>query len=470
MVGLGNSRRGGRSPPILIGALIASLVVLGFNYWISNSRNIELQTRVYELEAKVRRAAAERSAVELKKNEFHGQLEKQKEQINRIESLHKEQLESAHKSWKDDKALLQLNISLSTASLQKMKDEYNNMLKDYGKLQKELQECQRNQSSLQKKLTYDMTQCNVQITELKEQYEEKLLGLSEGMQQKADTADSKTKTTMVKLSFPTAEKGKVEVDENKDPVKNELVLATSNQGPSQSANDQKKETATQKAKNTELETNEIPKDTGEAQPLVPHEKAQIEEDQSKLKGSETPAVMDVVLQEAEEEKNGGEVEDVVLQEAEEEKNGGEVEDVVLQEAEEEKNGGEVEVLTKSVIKNEAQDPEKGIDKVNVTEEEEEEEEELIHNGLEIFDDSPNRDHPDEPVIGNKINDGNLRLELEKYSEGADYNGDDDNVGEFEADKQAELSENTDTDQKKMVDLDQGQYEDEEMETEGYQMH
>ncbi|XP_033891043.1 Golgi membrane protein 1-like isoform X2 [Acipenser ruthenus] len=451
MVGLGNSRRGGRSPPILIGALIASLVVLGLNYWISNSRNIELQTRVYELEAKVRRAAAERGAVELKKNEFHGQLEKQKEQINRIESLHEVQLENAYKSWKDDKALLQLNISLNTASLQKMKDEYNNMLKDYGKLQKELQECQRNQSSLQKKLIYDMTQCNAQITELKEQYEEKLLALSEGMQQKADTADSNTKTTMMKLSVSTAEKGKVEVDENKDPVKNELVLATSNQVPSQSANDQKKEMATQKEKNTELETNEIPKDTGEAQPLVTLEKAQTEEDQSKLKGSETPAVKDVVLQEAEKEKNGGEVEDVVLQEAEEEK-----------------NGGEVEVLTKSMIKNEAQDPEKGIDKVNVTEEEEEEE--LTRNGLEIFDDSPNRDHPDESVIGNKINDGNLRLELEKYSEGADYNGDDDNVGEFEADKQAELSENTDTDQKKMVDLDQGQYEDEEMETEGYQMH
>ncbi|RXM32323.1 Golgi membrane protein 1 [Acipenser ruthenus] len=262
MVGLGNSRRGGRSPPILIGALIASLVVLGLNYWISNSRNIELQTRVYELEAKVRRAAAERGAVELKKNEFHGQLEKQKEQINRIESLHEVQLENAYKSWKDDKALLQLNISLNTASLQKMKDEYNNMLKDYGKLQKELQECQRNQSSLQKKLIYDMTQCNAQITELKEQYEEKLLALSEGMQQKADTADSNTKTTMMKLSVSTAEKGKVEVDENKDPVKNELVLATSNQVPSQSANDQKKEMATQKEKNTELETNEIPKDTG----------------------------------------------------------------------------------------------------------------------------------------------------------------------------------------------------------------
>lgn len=43
MGGLGNGRRGGRSPPLLIGALIACILVLGFNYWVSNSRNLELQ-------------------------------------------------------------------------------------------------------------------------------------------------------------------------------------------------------------------------------------------------------------------------------------------------------------------------------------------------------------------------------------------------------------------------------------------
>lgn len=43
MGGLGNGRRGGRSPPLLIGALIACILVLGFNYWVSSSRNLELQ-------------------------------------------------------------------------------------------------------------------------------------------------------------------------------------------------------------------------------------------------------------------------------------------------------------------------------------------------------------------------------------------------------------------------------------------
>jgi len=43
MGALGNGRRGGRSPPLMIGALIACILVLGFNYWMSSSRNLELQ-------------------------------------------------------------------------------------------------------------------------------------------------------------------------------------------------------------------------------------------------------------------------------------------------------------------------------------------------------------------------------------------------------------------------------------------
>ncbi|MEQ2286979.1 LMBR1 domain-containing protein 2-B, partial [Ameca splendens] len=43
MGGLGNGRRGGRAPPLMVAALIACILVLGFNYWVSSSRNLELQ-------------------------------------------------------------------------------------------------------------------------------------------------------------------------------------------------------------------------------------------------------------------------------------------------------------------------------------------------------------------------------------------------------------------------------------------
>uniref|UniRef100_A0A3Q3WWV9 Golgi membrane protein 1 n=1 Tax=Mola mola TaxID=94237 RepID=A0A3Q3WWV9_MOLML len=96
MGGLGNGkRRGGRSPPLMIGALIACILVLGFNYWVSSSHNLELQTKLYELESQVRRAAAERGAAELKKNEFQEEIQRQSEQMNRMESFYNKQKEGS---------------------------------------------------------------------------------------------------------------------------------------------------------------------------------------------------------------------------------------------------------------------------------------------------------------------------------------------------------------------------------------
>lgn len=57
-----------------------------------------------ELEGRVRRAAAERGAVELKKNEFQGELEKQREQLDKIQSSHNFQMESVNKLHQDEKA------------------------------------------------------------------------------------------------------------------------------------------------------------------------------------------------------------------------------------------------------------------------------------------------------------------------------------------------------------------------------
>lgn len=57
-----------------------------------------------ELEGRVRRAAAERGAVELKKNEFQGELQKQREQLDRIQSSHSFQMENVHRLHQDEKA------------------------------------------------------------------------------------------------------------------------------------------------------------------------------------------------------------------------------------------------------------------------------------------------------------------------------------------------------------------------------
>lgn len=186
MGGLGNGRRGGRSPPLMIGALIACILVLGFNYWVSSSRNLELQTKLYELEGQVRRGAAERGVAELKKNEFQEEIQRQKEQISHIESLYKRQLEGAQNTCSQEKAILQQNITSSTKTLQELKGQLNQLSDDLGKLQKELQSCQGNIKTLNNKLTYDMTHCNSQVLSQKELCDERVAAAKLEVQKKMD--------------------------------------------------------------------------------------------------------------------------------------------------------------------------------------------------------------------------------------------------------------------------------------------
>uniref|UniRef100_A0A2K6M5B8 Golgi membrane protein 1 n=1 Tax=Rhinopithecus bieti TaxID=61621 RepID=A0A2K6M5B8_RHIBE len=165
MMGLGNGRRSMKSPPLVLAALVACIIVLGFNYWIASSRSVDLQTRIMELEGRVRRAAAERGAVELKKNEFQGELEKQREQLDKIQSSHSFQLESVNKLYQDEKARLINNLDL---------DQLKTLQRNYGRLQQDVLQFQKNQTNLERKFSYDLSQCINQMKEVKEQCEERI--------------------------------------------------------------------------------------------------------------------------------------------------------------------------------------------------------------------------------------------------------------------------------------------------------
>uniref|UniRef100_W5M353 Golgi membrane protein 1 n=1 Tax=Lepisosteus oculatus TaxID=7918 RepID=W5M353_LEPOC len=416
MAGLGNSRRGGRSL-LLIGALIACTVVLGFNYWISSSRNIELQTRVYELEGNVRRAASERGAVELKKNEFQEQLQRQSEQMNQIESLYRQQLQSAQASWKGEKAVLLLNISSSARTIKTMKDQFNTLFKDMGKLQQELQECQRNQSSLQRKITSDMSQCNAQITEVKEGYLQQLSALKKdalqkeekitteicigvSLQPKAVSTGVKTRATDVKGIEKQEKEGTKQV-----PVHPRNSSHETEEKPVQ--------TEVQNPKPAELETTEIPENTGSRKNVDVQQPKTVAVKQQDKDEAEKPELTEIKENDLENQKN---------------------------------EGG----------KDKIEDLENDDHKGNGTEEEVEREQ-LIQDELEILDDSPNGDLIADAAIKPSVaplvrsgafcgDNGKQNNELVMGDELADYNGDEENVGEFEADKQAELAENTGVDQ------------------------
>ncbi|XP_028658236.1 Golgi membrane protein 1 [Erpetoichthys calabaricus] len=404
MGGLGNGRRGGRSPPVLIGALIACLIVLGFNYWISNSRNVALQARIYELESKVRRAAAERGAVELKKNEFQGQLENQRDQISRIESLHHEQMDSARKTWEDEKALLQLNMSSSALMIQQAKDQYNNLLNDYGKLQVELQECQKNQNNLEKRLQNETLECNIRMNEISKEYEEKI------QQQQKNSGSAGSKPPLVAQSEKKKQSSVNVTNQNLTP-EGKISNSLSKQPDNPEKDDSKAKQNPEINNNVMEDENEIPENTKQKSNIegaqsISTKPLQSVEDQEKLKVNENSIFKDEL-------QNPGKV-----------------------------NEG---TLTDTARLNE--EHENDIIQTKGTEEEVQEEE-LIKNGLEIFDDSPD----DMLFDGGKQN-NNPDVEMDQQDNKADYNGDDDNVGEFEADKQAALAEHKDSEQRDETEQD-----------------
>lgn len=163
-----------KSPPLILAALVACVIVLGFNYWIASSRSVELQTRIVELEGRVRRAAAERGAVELKKNEFQGELQKQREQLDRIQSSHSFQLENVNKLHQDEKAVLVNNITTGEKLIRDLQDQLKALQRSYSSLQQDIFQFQKNQTSLEKKFSYDLNQCISQMTEVKEQCDERI--------------------------------------------------------------------------------------------------------------------------------------------------------------------------------------------------------------------------------------------------------------------------------------------------------
>lgn len=158
MGGLGNGRRGGRAPPLLIGALIACILVLGFNYWVSSSRNLELQARLFEAEGAMRRAVGEKGAFERRNKGFEEELRLKNEHLSQIEDRHKIQLESAMVSWKQEKAVLVLNVTSSTRIIQTLKAQ----LALQGEIQKGLQACQM-------ELSTAVSDCKAQMDNLKKE-------------------------------------------------------------------------------------------------------------------------------------------------------------------------------------------------------------------------------------------------------------------------------------------------------------
>ncbi|XP_054630395.1 Golgi membrane protein 1 [Dunckerocampus dactyliophorus] len=383
MGGLVNGRRGGRSPPLMIGALVACIIVLGFNYWVSSSRNLELQTKLYELEGQVRRGAAERGAAELKKSEYHEEIERQKDQISRLEILYKKQLEGVQDTCSQEMGKLQQNISSSTKTIQELRGQLNQMNDDLGKLQKELQSCQGNINTLNNKLAYDMTHCHSQVLSQKELCEERV-----------EAAKMEVEKKMEKLLLHAVAEDKADNGGVKEEAAGTMTTSTDANPSVSKGNDR-----------PGLLTNEIFKDDGTALGAPPTKGVHLSDTTKEGAAVEQdlPAEGAVVTEKGQTSKalakNQTEVEVI---------------DVHTEEADPGMEGMLIGPEKKDVIGqrvDEVEDYDHGEKVVGEVDLEKQEQ--------------PMRDKTIDKVMEEEL---------------ADYNGDDDNEGEFEADKQAELAQ------------------------------
>ncbi|MFT7811855.1 Golgi membrane protein 1 isoform X1 [Arapaima gigas] len=403
MGALGNSRRGGRSPPLLIGALIAGIIVLGFNYWVSNSRNVELQTKLYELEGVARRAAADRGAVEKKKNEFEEELRRQGEQITRIEKQNRNQLEAATAVWKEEKEKLLLNISTSTEMMMTIKGQFNALSEQLGKIEKELQSCQEKEISLAKKLTEEQAQCQSEVQAVKNECATKVAAArqeAENMKKKNSSpvpAHPQTPPKPIEAKVSKGEDGEKDAEQVSQQKEQEERAAAAK------AQDQPPPGNTQQQ---QLETNEIIVAEGAyfwAKNQTPKLKAADSDGSPALVAADAKAADKGAADPGKKAVNSTEGKEP------------EVLDVHGADLKTE-DAGNSRVQTKS--EEEGLADYKGEEE-NIGEPEVEKEAQLAGKAAE--------------------EQGKVPLEAEA-EEPADYNGDEDNEGEFEADKQMELSE------------------------------
>uniref|UniRef100_A0A1A8G0F6 Golgi membrane protein 1 n=1 Tax=Nothobranchius korthausae TaxID=1143690 RepID=A0A1A8G0F6_9TELE len=405
MGGLGNGRRGGRSPPLMIAALVACILVLGFNYWVSSSRNLELQTKLYELEGQVRRGAAERGAAETKKMEFQVEIQKHKEQITQIESMYKRQLEGAQATCSQEKTKLQQNISSSTKTIQDLKGQLNQLNGDLGKFQKTLQSCQSNMDSLDKKLTSDLTRCESRVQSQKKLCDEKLAAEKREIQRKTEKPAG--------VSSQVEEKGAEKMDTTVKTVAGE-VQTTSVLG----------------------HTPIIPLPKGNKSPQTHTNNVITDRDSEIIDQSQTKDVSKVKLSSApvtavvKEDKHQPGEEDVDA-------------DTAVAEAKISKDGKDdltenkgMEVMDTHDEGAQTEEPDPGMEGMLIDQGRPDE----IPVGQKL--EEPDEYDGDEQVVGGVDLEKQQRSRQDKEMEEelADYNGDDENEGEFEADKQAALAQ------------------------------
>ncbi|NWU96034.1 CASC4 protein, partial [Upupa epops] len=183
MVGFGANRRGGRLPSLLFVALLAVIAVLAFNCWSASSRQALLQEELAELQSQAKRTEVARGRLEKRNSDLLGKVDSHRKQLEQKEADYSHlssQLQARDgqvKKCEDSKVKLQNNVSYQLADIHRLKEQLAELRQEFIRQEDQLHEYKKNNTYLARRLEYDSLQCGQQIKEMRLQHEESIRNL-----------------------------------------------------------------------------------------------------------------------------------------------------------------------------------------------------------------------------------------------------------------------------------------------------
>ncbi|XP_069380902.1 protein GOLM2 isoform X2 [Paralichthys olivaceus] len=178
MVGFSANRRGGRLPSFILIFLMVIIAVLSFNYWTVSSKHGRLLDELAEVQTQVKRTDAARSRLEKRNSELMVQVETHRKQFDQKDGDYSvlegklQAREALFKRCSDEKNKLQGDVTAQMTEIQRLEEQLKELKQEFIKQEEQLREVKKNSTTLERKLEYESLQCGRQIAQLKDEYDE----------------------------------------------------------------------------------------------------------------------------------------------------------------------------------------------------------------------------------------------------------------------------------------------------------
>ncbi|XP_061887044.1 protein GOLM2 isoform X2 [Entelurus aequoreus] len=185
MIGFGANRRGGRLPSFVLVFLMAIVAILAFNYWTVSSKHGRSLDELLEVQSRVKRTDAARSRLEKRNSELMVQVDAHRKQLEQKDGEYvalKGRLQARDALFKkctDEKTKVQDDVTAQMTEIQRLKEQLTDLKQEFMKQEEQLKEVKRNRTTLERKLEYESLQCGRQIAQLKTEYDESKKTLEE---------------------------------------------------------------------------------------------------------------------------------------------------------------------------------------------------------------------------------------------------------------------------------------------------